>query len=55
MSSVIKLQQRLAELSKMLTQENLSEDDRDDIEAEIEEIEYQMDKEFNAHDHEDDY
>lgn len=49
MSSVIKLQQRLAELSKQLTSHDLSEDDRDDIEAEIEQIEFDIDEEVNHH------
>lgn len=46
------MQQRLAELSNQLVNEKLTQDERDTIEAEIEQIEYDMDKEFNHHDHE---
>ena len=52
MSSVIKLQQRLAELSQMLMNHDLSDDERDDIEAEIDEIETALEEEFNHHDNE---
>lgn len=55
MSSVIKLQQRLAELSHQLINEGLTEDERDDIEAEIDEIETELDEECNRHDNEDAY
>jgi flagellin-like hook-associated protein FlgL len=54
MSSTIKLHQRLAELSKQLTQHDLTDDERDDIEAEIEQIEFDIDEEINHH-HGEDY
>lgn len=55
MSSVIKLQQRLSDLSQKLMRHDLTDDERDDIEAEIDEIETALDEEFNHHDNEDDY
>lgn len=55
MSSVIKLQQRLAELSRQLMSHDLTEDERDDIEAEIDEIETEIDEECNQHNDEDAY
>ena len=53
MSSAIKLTQRLAELAKQLTSHDLTEDERDDIEAEIAEIENELEEEYNRHDEED--
>ena len=55
MSSIINLQQRLAELSRQLTSHDLTEDERDDIEAEIADIEYEMEEAYNSHDEEEDY
>lgn len=53
MSSIIKLQQRLMFLSQQLTNHDLTDDERDDIEAEIEQVETEMDEEVNRHDEED--
>lgn len=49
------MQQRLAELSRALTQEGLSEEDEDIILDEIEEIENEMDHELNLHDNNEEY
>lgn len=47
MSSTIKLTQRLADLASQLINDGLTEDERDDIEAEISEIENQLEEEYN--------
>lgn len=63
MSSAIKLYQRHAYLSQLLSQYYSNEDqlteeeknEKDDIESEIEELEDQIDKHENMHDHENPY
>lgn len=60
MSSTIKLYQRLTHLSQLLAQYPSNDDDlteeerneRDDLEAELHDIEEQIDEEENMHDHE---
>ena len=56
MSSIIKLQQRIAELAQVLTNNHdLTEEQRDAIENEMLDIEDEMDDAINPHHNEEDY